>query len=140
MSVGITKKDRQQTINLMVSGGLFDSQAGYHAWRFCRAALDAGQCISQVFFYQQAVTQSSNLAAPLADEFDATAAWRQLHADHDVALVVCISAAEKRGVLGAEQADELGKQASNLDSAFTIAGLGSFYAASFAADRTVTFR
>jgi len=53
--------------NIVVSGGMFDSQAGYSAWCFCQQALAAGHSIGQVFFYQQGVSHGSQLAVPLAD-------------------------------------------------------------------------
>jgi len=126
-------------INLLVSGGLYTQQSGYSAWRFCRAALDAGHEISQVFFYQDGVTQGSALAAPLNDEFDMLAAWLEL-SEGGVELVVCVSAGERRGMVGQDQVNELGMEQYNLHSAFTVAGLGVLHQASLDADRTVTFK
>lgn len=58
-------------INVLVTGGVYSNQAAYSAWRFCRAALAAGNQIEQVFFYQDGVTQSSTLTVPMDDEFNA---------------------------------------------------------------------
>ncbi|MEM7358287.1 MAG: sulfurtransferase complex subunit TusD [Pseudomonadota bacterium] len=127
-------------LNILVSGGLHDSQAGYSAWEFCRAALAQGHDITQVFFYQQGVSQATQLAVPLTDEFDATEAWATLSSEADIPLVVCVSAAERRGVLNEEQRLEAEKAVSNLHAGFEIAGLGSLHEASLASDRTVSFR
>lgn len=127
-------------LNILVTGGLYDTQAGYSALRFCQAALAQGNVIVQVFFYQSGVSQATALAAPLADEFDASTQWAELSRKWDVPLLVCISAAERRGILNDEQRIEFGKSASNLHPAFTVAGLGSLHEASLAADRTVTFK
>lgn len=126
-------------INLLVTGGLYTQQAGYSAWRFCRAALDAGHEVSQVFFYQDGVTQGSALAVPLSDEFDTLSAWLEL-AKQGVDLVTCVSASERRGMLNSEQSDELGLEQHNLHAAFKSAGLGVLHQASLEADRTVTFK
>ena len=126
-------------INLLVTGGLYSQQSGYSAWRFCRAALDAGHEISQIFFYQDGVTQGSALSVPLSDEFDMLAAWAEL-AERGIELVVCVSAGERRGMVSVEQISDLGLEQYNLHKNFTVAGLGVLHRASLAADRTVTFK
>ena len=127
-------------INILITGGNYDSQAAYSAWRFCAAALQQGHVISQVFFYQSAVTVGSCLAEPLADEFNASEQWVELSSKHAIDLVVCVSAAERRGILGQEQVIDLGKSTANLHRAFSIKGLGAMHEASLASDRTVTFK
>lgn len=126
-------------INLLVSGGIFSQQSGYSAWQFCQAALQSGHQISQVFFHQDGVTQGTSLSDSPSDEFDMMTAWSDLE-QQGVALVVCVSAAERRGVLSQEQATELGIEQYNLHEAFKIAGLGVLHEASLDADRTVTFK
>lgn len=127
-------------LNILVSGGLYDSQAGYAAWQFCRAAVAGGHTITQVFFYQQGVSQATSLAVPLADEFDTTQAWVELSQQAEIPLVVCVSAAERRGILNEAQRLEANRSVSNLHDRFEIAGLGSLHEASLASDRTVSFR
>jgi tRNA 2-thiouridine synthesizing protein D len=127
-------------INIVVTGGMFDSQAGYSAWRFCQQAVTAGHSIVQVFFYQQGVYHGTQLAVPLADEFDAHGRWLVLAEQADIPLMVCVSASEHRGVLSAAQAQEHAKTASNLHPNFSVAGLASLHQASLLADRTVTFK
>ena len=128
------------SINVLVTGAAFDSEAGLRAWRFCRTALSAGLRVTQVFFYESAVHQSSRLAEPLGDEFNAADAWAQLAAEHDLELVVCVSAAEKRGLLNDEMAAQLGKEGSNIAAPFAVEGLASFHSASLTSNRTVTIR
>lgn len=126
--------------NILVTGGIYATQSGYSAVQFCRAALAVGHSISQVFFYQDAVSQATQLSIPLADEFDCVEAWSALAQEHNVPLVVCVSAAEQRGVLSAEQAQENNKSSANLHPSFTVAGLGALHDASLTSDRTVTFK
>lgn len=127
-------------INLLLTGGLFDSQAGYSAWQFCKAALEAGHTIQQVFFYQHAVSHGTRLAVPSAGEFDAPGQWVQLSRQASFPLVVCVSAAERRGLVSEDQDQQGDATASNLHSAFTVAGLGALHEASLSSDRTVTFK
>lgn len=126
--------------NILVTGALYSAQSGYSALQFCQAALVAGHTISQVFFYQDGVQQANSLSAPLSDEFDAVMAWAEFSKKNKVDLVVCVSAAERRGVMGNEQANEFSKTNSNLHPAFSIAGLGALHEASLTSDRTVTFK
>lgn len=127
-------------INLLITGGLYNSQAAYSAYRFAQAALGSGHSISQVFFYQDAATHGTALSVPLSDEFDAVNTWADFSIEHNVALVACISAAERRGVLGQEQANEAGRGTHNLHPAYRVEGLGALYQASLEAHRTVTFK
>lgn len=127
-------------MNLIVNGAAYGSQSGYSAYRFAETALQQGHNISQIFFYRDGVTQANQLVAPNADEFDSIEAWAKLAKRHEFKLYVCVSAAERRGVINAEQQKELGKSASNLHPNFEIAGLGVMHDASLVSDRTVTFR
>ncbi len=127
-------------INLLVTGALYSSQSGYSALSFCRAAVAAGHTISQVFFYQDGVTQASRLSRPLDDEFEAVAQWSDFANECSVPLIICVSAGERRGLMANEQAldYELGHGSSH--SSFSVAGLGVLHDASLVADRTVTFK
>ncbi len=127
-------------INLLVTGGAYDSTAGVSALQFCKAALDAGHQIEQVFFYQAGVSHGSSLNTLISDEFDASDAWAVMAQAHQIPLAVCVSASERRGVLSAVQMRESGKPSHNLRSEFSVEGLGSFHAACLASDRTVTFK
>jgi tRNA 2-thiouridine synthesizing protein D len=127
-------------INVLVTGGLFDSQSGFAALQFCQAAEQAGHNITQVFFYQGGVSQATLLAEPLADEFDAPREWASCKEQFSIDLVVCVSAAERRGIIGQQQMQDLAKPSFNLHPAFSVAGLGALHDASIAADRTVTFK
>ncbi len=127
-------------INLLVTGPLYSSQSAYSALRFCRAAIDAGHTISQVFFYQDGVTQSSKLSTPLDDEFEPMTQWVDFAESHSVPLVVCVSAGERRGLMSDEQAMEYQLGQGSVHPTFSVAGLGALHDASLSSDRTVTFK
>ena len=126
--------------NVLVTGALYSSQSGYSALQFCTAAINAGHSISQVFFYQDGVQQANNLSMPLDDEFEPVSMWVKFSKEHGVDLVVCVSAAERRGVMSDAQASEFAKGHGNVNSAFSIAGLGALHDASLSSERTVTFK
>ena len=128
------------TFNILVLGALYNSQSGYSAWRFVNAAVGAGQQVSQVFFYQDAVAQANRLSNPLSDEFDPVSSWQAFAEKHNTKLLVCIAAAERRGVMNDELANELKSLNGNLADGFEIAGLGAWQEATLSSDRLVTFK
>ncbi len=128
------------TFNLLVLGSLYGSQSAYSAWRFANSAVQAGHELVQVFFYQDAVAQANQLSNPLSDEFDAGSTWFEFAKSNNCKLVVCIAAAERRGVMNDEIAREFNNHAGNLADGFEIAGLGVWQEASLTSDRTITFR
>ena len=126
--------------NILVTGALYSSQSAYSALQFCEAAITAGHSVSQVFFYQDGATIASALSVPVADEFHAVDAWVEYAERTSTDLVVCVSAAERRGILGSEQAIEFDKATHNLHASFKVEGLGALHEASLASDRTVSFK
>ena len=127
-------------INVLVSGALYSSQSGYSALRFCQAAVAAGHTISQVFFYQDGVTQSNRLSRPLDDEFEPVNRWVNFSEQYSVPLFVCVSAAERRGNMTDLQALDYRLGEGNTHSSFEVAGLGVLHDASIQSDRMVTFK
>ena len=126
--------------NILVTGALYSTQSAFSALQFCEAAIAADHTVEQVFFYQDGVSQASALSVPLSDEYDAVNAWVSFAKRSGSDLVVCVSAGERRGVLGQEQLAELNQVASNMHSSFRVEGLGVLHQACLTADRTVTFK
>ena len=126
--------------NLLISGPLYSSQSAYSALKFARAAVSKGHTISQVFFYQDGVSNANQLSNPLSDEFDSVSTWQAFAKENGIPLVACISSAERRGIVDDELASEVSSFAGNLAQGFEIAGLGTLHEASISSDRTVTFK
>jgi tRNA 2-thiouridine synthesizing protein D len=98
-----------------------------------KAALDSGVSIIGVFFYQDGVLNAAKYLSIPSDEFQTLAQWQQLNSEYNVPLYLCISAAEKRGL-----SDELNNhESSNIDSAFTVSGLGELVELTSKAKRVV---
>jgi len=98
-----------------------------------RAALDSGVSIIGVFFYQDGVLNAAKYLSIPSDEFQTLAQWQQLNSVYNVPLYLCFTAAEKRGL-----SDELNNhESSNIDSAFTVSGLGELVELTSNAERVV---
>ena len=65
--------------------------------------------------------------------------WSQLAAQHQIDLVVCISAAQRRALLCSDEAVRQGKVDQDLAIGFRISGLGQLIEASLVADRFIVF-
>ena len=97
------------------------------------------QELSSVFFYREGVYNANQLTSPASDEFDLVRGWQQLNAQHGVALNICVAAALRRGIVDETEAGRLGLASSNLQSGFTLSGLGALAEASLTCDRAVSY-
>lgn len=115
------------------------SQSSRSALKFARAALQGGHEIHRVFFYNNGVYLANNQSISAQDEPNITDEWATLAQAHTLDLVVCITAALRRGLLDDAEADRYDKQAVTIAPPFTVSGLGQLIDASVSADRLVTF-
>ncbi len=83
-----------------------------------------------VFFYQDGVLNASTTLAIPSDEFQSHQAWQTLNNDYGLPLHLCITAAEKRGLTDDESL-------MNIDSHFTISGLGELVELTNLCDRVI---
>ncbi len=116
--------------------------AGYASWtayHFIQAALLAGHQILQIFFYQEGIYNAFRYALPPEDEANLIALWSELARDQGVDLVVCISAAQRRGLLHQDEASRQGALDDDLAEGFRLAGLGQWVQATLSADRSLVF-
>ena len=124
---------------IVVNEGPYTHQASDSAYHFTKAALDKGHEIFRVFFYHDGVNNGSRLTVPPQDERNIQTNWSELAKKHDLDLVVCIAAAQRRGILDEDEAKRQGKDADNIAPGFRISGLGQLIEAGIEADRLVTF-
>jgi len=115
------------------------SDASRVAYRFSVAVLQKGHRILQIFFYREGIHNALRYALPPESQTPAAEQWSQLAAEHGIDLVVCISAAQRRGLLHADEAQRRGACDDNLAPGFRIAGLGQWLQASMEADRHLVF-
>jgi tRNA 2-thiouridine synthesizing protein D len=126
-------------LGVLVSEGPYTHQASDSAYQFTKAALAKGHEIFRVFFYHDGVNNGTRLTAPPQDDRNLQKAWSELAAKHKLDLVVCVAAAQRRGVLDAAEAKRHGKDADNIAPGFRISGLGQLVEAGIVADRLVVF-
>ncbi len=92
-----------------------------------------------MFFYHDGIYHGFKYATPPDDELQFTAQWSGLAKRHRIDLVLCISAAQRRGLLCTDEARRQGKQDDDLADGFRISGLGQLVEATQLADRFIVF-
>lgn len=124
---------------IQVNASPYQSNAGLTAYQFIRAALAEQHEIVRVFFYHEGVYQAFQYATPPDDEIQLVKRWSELARDYAIDLVVCISAAQRRGLLCSDEAARQGKHDNDVAAGFRIAGLGQLVEAISLADRFIVF-
>jgi len=125
--------------SVMISEGPYTHQASDTAYNFIKAALEGGHEIFRVFFYHDGVNNGTRLTTPPQDDRNIINRWSELAKQHDLDLVLCVAAAQRRGIADADEAKRNGKDADNIAEGFRISGLGQLIEAGIQADRLVTF-
>ncbi|MDT8283062.1 MAG: sulfurtransferase complex subunit TusD [Gammaproteobacteria bacterium] len=125
--------------SIQVNEGPYQHQAADTAYQFTRAALAAGHEIFRVFFYHDGVNNATKLAAPPQDDRHIPRLWSELSKEHGLDLVVCIAAAQRRGMMDVDEAKRQGFDDNNLIEGFRISGLGQLIEAGIESDRLVVF-
>lgn len=124
---------------IMVNEGPYQHQSADSALKFIHAALARGHEIFRVFFYHDGVNNGSRLMMPPKDDRHIQRAWSALAEQHDIDLVICIAAAQRRGLMDAAEAKRQGLDVDNIAPGFRISGLGQLIEGGIEADRTLTF-
>lgn len=126
-------------LGIVVNEGPYTHEASDTAYQFVKAALAKGHEIFRVFFYHDGVNNASRLTVPPQDDRNIVKRWSELAQQHKLDLVVCIAAAQRRGLMDAAEAKRNGKDADNIAPGFRISGLGQLIEAGIQADRLVVF-
>ena len=125
--------------SVMVNDGPYTHQAADTAYHFIDAALQAGHEVFRVFFYHDGVNNGTRMTTPPQDDRNIVNRWSALAAEHDLDLVLCVAAAQRRGILDADEAKRNGKDADNIAPGFRISGLGQLIEAGIQSDRVLVF-
>ncbi len=124
---------------IQINSSPYHNNAGATAYQFACAALAEGHHILRVFFYHEGIYHALKTNHPPDDETHLTQLWSQLAQDNTLDLLVCISAAQRRGLLHENEALRQGKATSDVAAGFRIGGLGQWLEAVIAADRVLVF-
>ncbi len=126
-------------LSILVNEGPYQHQSADTAIQFTKAALAKGHEIFRVFFYHDGVNNGTRFAVPPQDDRNITEEWTKLAKDHDLDLVICIAAAQRRGILDENEAKRQGKDGDNIAEGFRISGLGQLIEAGIQSERLVIF-
>lgn len=109
------------------------------AYNFIMAALAKGHQIFRVFFYHDGIYNAIRYARPPEDEQPVVQRWSDLARERRIDLVVCVSAAQRRGLLIPAEGKLVGKTDNDLADGFRISGLGQLVEAIIECDRFLIF-
>lgn len=76
---------------------------------------------------------------PPQDDRNIQQEWSKLAKAHDIDLVICIAAAQRRGIMDADEAKRQGLDGDNIAPGFRISGLGQLIEAGIICDRQLVF-
>ncbi len=124
---------------ILINEGPYQHQASDSAYQFTRAALAKGHEVTRVFFYHDGVNNGTRLTTPPQDDRHIVNRWSELAAEHDLDLVLCVAAAQRRGLVDEGEAKRNGKDSDNIAPGFRISGLGQLIEAAVESDRLLTF-
>lgn len=126
-------------LSVLVNEGPYQHQSADSAIQFTKAALEKGHEIMRVFFYHDGVNNGTRFAVPPQDDRNIAEQWTELAKEHNLDLVICIAAAQRRGILDENEAKRQGKDGDNIAEGFRISGLGQLIEAGIQSDRLVIF-
>lgn len=113
---------------LQINASPYHSSASLTAYHFTSAVLAQHHEVFRVFFYHDGIYHALKSANPPDNEVSIFKNWSELALKHELDLVVCISAAQRRGLMNENVAD-----------GFRLGGLGQLLEATILADRLLVF-
>ena len=126
-------------LSVQINEGPYTHEASDTAYQFVKAALAKGHEIFRVFFYHDGVNNGTRFTTPPQDDRNLIKMWSELSAEHNLDLVVCVAAAQRRGIVDPDEAKRNGKDGNNIAPGFRISGLGQLIEAGIQSDRLVVF-
>jgi tRNA 2-thiouridine synthesizing protein D len=126
-------------LTIQVNEGPYQHQSSDSAYLFTKAALEKGHEIFRVFFYHDGVNNGTRLTTPPQDDRNVVQRWSDLATEHNLDLVVCVAAAQRRGIVDDGEAERNKKDATNIAPGFRISGLGQLVEGGIQSDRLVVF-
>ena len=119
-------------ISILVQGSPTSTRACHSALEFANSVVDSKQDLFRVFFYQDAVAIGARYFDAPPDEPNLQSRWVALGKRHDLELVLCVSAAQRRGI-------SQGVDHNTVADGFSVSGLGQLIEAMLQSDRLVSF-
>lgn len=113
---------------LQINSSPYHCAASFTAYKFAVEVLAQHHNIFRIFFYHDGIYNAFKSANPPDDEESIFKNWSELAQKHNLDLVVCVSAAQRRGLENDDVAD-----------GFRLSGLGQLLEATILADRFLVF-
>ena len=125
-----------KSILVLITASPTASANCHSAIAFCESACKSGYDVS-VFFYGEGVHNCNSFISPVNDEKNILSEWQGLSEKYQINLIVCNTAANKRGLIAQEDAVVSGSF--NISSPFIAGGLAEFSSLSQKTDRLIQF-
>lgn len=124
---------------VQINEGPYTHEAADTAYQFTKAALEKGHEIYRVFFYHDGVNNATRFTTPPQDDRHIVNRWSELSEKHGLDMVVCVAAAQRRGIVDEDEQQRQGKDGNNIAPGFRISGLGQLVEGAIQSDRLVVF-
>ena len=124
---------------IQINEGPYTHEAADSAYQFTKAALEKGHEIYRVFFYHDGVNNATRFTTPPQDDRHIVNRWSELSEKHNLDLVVCVAAAQRRGIVDEDEQQRQGKDGNNIAQGFRISGLGQLVEGCIQSDRLMVF-
>lgn len=124
---------------IQINEGPYTHEAADSAYQFTKAALEKGHEIYRVFFYHDGVNNATRFTTPPQDDRNIVNRWSELSEKHNLDLVVCVAAAQRRGIVDEDEQQRQGKDGNNIAQGFRISGLGQLVEGCIQSDRLMVF-
>lgn len=124
---------------IQVNEGPYNHEASVSALNFTKAVLEAGHEVFRVFFYHDGVNNGTRFTSPPQDDMHIVNSWSELADKNDLDLVICVAAAQRRGIVDEGEQQRQGKDGNNIAAGFRISGLGQLVEAGIQSERLVVF-
>lgn len=118
---------------IQINSSPYQSQSVSTALQFCRAVVKHHQ-LKRIFFYQDGIYNALATVTSNPGTVNLNQQWTQLATEHHIDLLVCISAAQLRGLQS-----ETSGQPCQPSPGFRIGGMGEMAEAMIEADRFIVF-
>ncbi|QPG06916.1 sulfurtransferase complex subunit TusD [Salinimonas marina] len=124
------------TYSILITHPPSDVTQTIAAQQFSQQLCMQGHSLNNVFFYGEGIHHANALSRVPSDEHAVYQHWCEVQRTTNCELLVCITAAVKRGVVSAEEAED---NMYNLRPPFAQAGLGEFFSALHECQKVVQF-
>jgi tRNA 2-thiouridine synthesizing protein D len=127
------------TISLLVMSAPVASQNAQTALRFAQTVANSEHSLAGIFFYLDGVHNANSLQLNASDEAALYLNWCKLAELNHCPLLVCVTAATKRGILSEVDARDNDLSQFTLKHPFQSVGLGELSELIHTSDRLVQF-